>query len=101
MQAYVAVQKKLLVLIYTLWEKNEPFKSEPAAESLAVRTPSSKPSSNEELKLLLPVAAAAGVFKENRKGRTDSKKVALTSRATQDELPCNESLEALLPVKQS
>ncbi len=78
MQAYVAVQKKLLVLIYTLWEKNEPFKSEPAAESLAVRTPSSKPSSNEELKLLLPV-----VFEENRKGRTDSKKVALTGRATQ------------------
>jgi len=26
MKAYVAVQKKLLVLIYTLWKKNEPFK---------------------------------------------------------------------------
>lgn len=25
MKAYVAVQKKLLVLIYTLWQKNEPF----------------------------------------------------------------------------
>ena len=92
MQAYVAVQKKLLVLIYTLWEKNEPFKSEQAVQAPAVTTPSS----NEELKLLLPV-----VFRENRKGRTDSKKVALTSRATQDELPCNVSLEALLPVEQS
>jgi transposase len=27
MKAYVAVQKKLLVLIYTLWKKNEAFKS--------------------------------------------------------------------------
>jgi transposase len=26
MKAYVAVQKKLLVLIYTIWKKNEPFK---------------------------------------------------------------------------
>ena len=97
MQAYVAVQKKLLVLIYTLWEKNEPFESEPAVEAPTVTTPSS----NEELKLLLPAAAATVVFRENRKGRTDSKKVALTGRATQDELPCNESLEALLPVEQS
>lgn len=92
MQAYVAVQKKLLVLIYTLWEKNEPFKSEQAVERPTVAATSS----NEELKLLLPV-----VFKENRKDRTDSKKVALTSRATQDKLPCNVSLEVLLPVEQS
>ena len=56
MQAYVAVQKKLLVLIYTLWEKNEPFKNELAAEAPAVTTPSS----NEELKLLLPAAACCG-----------------------------------------
>ena len=26
MKAYVAVQKKLLVLIYTLWKKNEAFR---------------------------------------------------------------------------
>lgn len=86
MQAYVAVQKKLLVLIYTLWEKDEEFRRE---EETAT-------SSNEELKILLP-----GVFEENRKGQTSPKKVALTSRATQDELPCNESLEVLLPVEQS
>ena len=29
MQSYVAVQKKLLILIYTLWKKNEPFKDMP------------------------------------------------------------------------
>ncbi|MGB3777370.1 MAG: IS110 family transposase [Tunicatimonas sp.] len=92
MQAYVAVQKKLLALIYTLWEKNEPFKDKPAVETSAVETTSS----NEELKLLLPV-----VFQENPNGRTDGKKIALTSRATQDELPCNVSLEVLLPVEQS
>ncbi|MEP1138892.1 MAG: hypothetical protein ABJK11_00675 [Balneola sp.] len=26
MKSYVAVQKKLLILIYTLWKKNEPYK---------------------------------------------------------------------------
>jgi transposase len=26
MKAYVAIQRKLLVMIYTLWKKNEPFK---------------------------------------------------------------------------
>jgi transposase len=31
MKAYAAVQKKLLVLIYTLWKKNEAFKTETAA----------------------------------------------------------------------
>ena len=25
MKSYVAVQKKLLILIYTLWKKNEPY----------------------------------------------------------------------------
>lgn len=32
MKAYVAVQKKLLVLIYTIWKKNEPFKT-PGSEA--------------------------------------------------------------------
>ena len=31
MKAYVAVQKKLLVLIYAIWKKNEAFKTEKAA----------------------------------------------------------------------
>ena len=36
MKAYVAVQKKLLVLIYTLWKKNEAFR------------PNAKASGNED-----------------------------------------------------
>lgn len=32
MKSYVAVQKKLLILIYTLWKKNEPYR-EPGPES--------------------------------------------------------------------
>lgn len=32
MKAYVAVQKKLLVMIYTLWRKNEPFRTLPITE---------------------------------------------------------------------
>jgi transposase len=35
MKAYVAVQKKLLVLIYTLWRRNEPFCSGPKKKELS------------------------------------------------------------------
>ena len=90
MKGYVAVQKKLLCLIYTLWKKDQAYDPEYYTGQ------QQKTSSNSELKLLLPV-----VFKENRKGAATAKKVAPTSRATQDELPCNKSLEALLPVEQS
>ncbi len=33
MKSYVAVQKKLLVILYTLWKRNEPFKMELFAEA--------------------------------------------------------------------
>ncbi len=33
MKAYVAVQKKLLVLIYTLWKKDEAFKPKRQAQT--------------------------------------------------------------------
>jgi len=33
MKSYITVQKKLLILIYTLWKKNEPYK-EMGSESL-------------------------------------------------------------------
>ena len=97
MQAYVAVQKKLLVLIYALWQNNEAFRSDENTTSAVRASAVTDTSSNEELKLLLP-----GVFQENQnqKQTTMLKKVALTSRATQDQLPCNESLEVLLPVEQ-
>ncbi len=87
MQAYVAIQKKLLVLMYTLWKKDIPYD----------RTYENKlTSSNKEPKPLFPV-----VFKENRIVASSLNEVAPPSRATQDELPCNESPEALFPVAQN
>lgn len=83
MQAYVAVQKKLLVLMYTLWRKDEEYKREEVAEE--------KTSENEEQRLLSSVGCAA-----------DIKKVApALAKATQDELPVNESPEVLSSVKRS
>nr|WP_260171646.1 IS110 family transposase [Pedobacter cryoconitis] len=41
MKAYVAVQKKLLALIYTLWQKNEEFK--PQAQWVALKSDSTAP----------------------------------------------------------
>ena len=74
MQGYVAVQRKLLVLIYTLWKNNSEFDPD-----------YHKTSGNEELKPFFSLG-----FEE------PEKKVApIKIRATQDELPCNESLEAL------
>ena len=35
MKAYVAVQRKLLILIYTLWKKNESFRPEMYPEMAA------------------------------------------------------------------
>jgi len=87
MQAYVAIQKKLLVLMYTLWKKDIAYD----------HTYENKPtSSNKEPKSLFPV-----VFEENRIVASPLNEVAPPSRATQDELPCNESPEALFPVKQN
>ncbi len=87
MQAYVAIQKKLLVLMYTLWKKDIPYVHNYETKAT---------SSNQEPKPLFPV-----VFEENRVVELEKKEVTLTSRATQDELPCNESPEALFPVKQN
>ncbi len=87
MQAYVAIQKKLLVLMYTLWKNHTSYAPDyhPKATS-----------SNNEPKPLFPV-----VFEENQKASLEKKAVAPTSRATQDELPCNKSPQALFPVEQS
>jgi hypothetical protein len=90
MQAYVAIQKKLLVLMYTLWKKDTPY--QPNYEQKAT-------SSDAEPKSLFPV-----VFQENQVASLTKsmsiKEVAPTSRATQDELPCESSPEALFPVRQ-
>ena len=74
MQAYVAVQRKLLVLVYSLWKKNCEFDPE-----------FHKSSGNDEPKLLFSLGFEKSV-----------KKVALEiTKATQDELPCKESPEVL------
>ncbi len=87
MQAYVAVQRKLLILIWALWRKDQAF--DPTYDQQKAT------SSNKEPKSLFPV-----VFEENQLPLTTTKEVAPTSRATQDELPCNKSPEALFPVEQ-
>jgi hypothetical protein len=77
--AYVAIQRKLLALIYTLWKKNEMYISN--YEEI---------SGNDESKVLFPVGFEKA-----------TKKVAsLKIEATQDELPYNESSEVLFPVTQ-
>jgi transposase len=72
MKGYVAVQKKLLVLIYTLWKKNEEYDPN-----------YNKTSGNDEPKSLFSLD-----FEKIEK------KVP-TFAGTQDELPCNESPEVL------
>lgn len=77
MQAYVAIQKKLLVLIYTLWNSGEDFDPHYLWSS-----------GNDEPKPLFSLGSEG-----------DIKTIAPVSGATQDELPCNESPEALLQQK--
>ena len=84
MQAYVAVQRKLLILIWALWRKDEAYN--PDFEKKEIDT-----SSNDEPKLLFSLGSGG-----------DKIQVApANARATQDELPCNESPEALFSLLQS
>jgi hypothetical protein len=97
MQAYVAIQKKLLVLMYTLWKNDTPY--EPNYESKATYEPKVT-SSDLEPKPLFPVDSN-GVLVGRLPESLPTKEVAPTSRATQDELPCDCSPEALSPVNQN
>lgn len=73
MQAYVAVQRKLLILIWALWRKDEAY--DPRFGQAENDT-----SSNQEPKPLFSLGSAG-----------DRKKVApAIARATLDELPCNQ-----------
>jgi transposase len=84
MQAYVAVQRKLLILIWALWRKDEVYNSDFGQKV-------NDTSSNEESKPLFSLGSEG-----------DKKQVAPTNaRATQDELPCNESPEALFSLQQN
>jgi transposase len=91
MQAYVAVQKKLLVLMYTLWKNDVPYQSNYESRTT---------SSDSEPKLLFPVDSS-GVLVGQLDESLPIQEVAPTSRATQDELPCDSSPEVLFPVKQN
>jgi hypothetical protein len=79
MKGLVAVARKLLVMIYTLWKKNEKF------------DPSIRTSGNLELKPLFSVGSEGTILK------TAPNKV----EAALDRPPCNQSLEALFSVKQT
>jgi transposase len=95
MKAYVAVQKKLLVLIYALWKKDEPFQSPEsrAKETATGPAPEKALSGNLEPEPLFPVTALAG--------QTPTKKSSpARGRATQDEHPSNLPPGALFPVYQ-
>ena len=73
MQAYVAVQRKLLILIWVLWRKDEKYNP-------AFGQQENDTSSNEEPKPLFSLGSEG-----------DRKKVAPAfARATLDELPCNQ-----------
>jgi len=77
MQAYVAVQRKLLILIWTLWRKNESYDQNFEQKE--------NTSGNDEPKLLFSLCPV-----------WDIKEIApAKARATQDELPCKVSPEAL------
>ena len=73
MIAYVAVQKKLLILIYTLWKKDQAWQEH--------HYNGKQPASQEPILSLEVGASLSGVCEAAKN------KVALTSRATQDEHP--------------
>ena len=79
MKGYVAIQKKLLCLMYTLWKNEIPFDPEYYKNT----------SGNQELKDLFPVDSER-ILKRN----------SAQKDATQDGLPCNQSPEVLFPVEQ-
>lgn len=76
MKGYVAVQRKLLVMMYTLWKKHEKF------------DPDYGTSGNQEPKPLCSGIGSEGTLK----------KTASTKEAALDGLPCNQSPEALCSV---
>ncbi|MBK0383280.1 IS110 family transposase [Pedobacter sp. SD-b] len=82
MKGYVAVQKKLLIVMYTLWKNDLPYSGEHEEKMI---------SGNDEQKDLFPF------FSE----RESKKIVPQLSSTTQDELQYNESLKVLFPLLQN
>ncbi len=82
MKGYVAVQKKLLIVMYTLWKNDQPYQKDYEEKMI---------SGNDEQKLLFPF------FSEG-----ESKEVApQQSSTTQDKLQYNESHEVLFQLIQN
>lgn len=81
MKAYVAIQRKLLILIYNLWKRNEMYDKDYMITS-----------GNDEPKQLFPLG-----FDKAVKDVIPMQNI----RITQDELLCNESPEALFPLTQN
>jgi len=79
MKAYVAVQRKLLVMIYTLWNKNEVF------------DPNFEISGNQESK---PFFSVDPIGAQNKAAKSDD-------LAALDGPPCNQSPKALFSVVQT
>jgi transposase len=84
MKGYVAVQRKLLVMIYTLWKKNTEY--QPNFEN--------DHSSHNEPKSLISGFKKAG-------GKAKKVVPAITAGTTLDGLPCNELPEALFLINQN
>lgn len=82
MKGYVAVQKKLLLVMYTLWKNDQPYNKEHEGKLI---------SGNDEQKLLFPFFSAG----------ESEKVVPQQSSTTQDELRYNESQEVLFPLIQN
>ena len=79
MKGYVAIQRKLLCLIYALWKNDSPY--DPGYET-------KNPSGNHDPKHLFSVGPAG----------PETKVATSNAVATLDELPCNQSPEALFSV---
>lgn len=93
MKAYTAIQRKLLLLIYTLWKKDEAYCCPEQKEQTAKQK-------EETAKTLQPES----LFQVCRTAATNTagelKKVAPTSRATQDEQPVSFAPVVLFQVLQ-
>jgi transposase len=82
MKGYVAIQRKLLCLIYTLWKNDLPFDP------------------NHSTKTTSGTHDPKSLFSVGPKG--PETKVAIDkAMATLDELPCTQSPEALFSVRQN
>lgn len=86
MKAYVAVQKKILVMVYTLWKKDQAYQPDHHQKE--------KTSGNDEPRALFPLSG--------QNNNEQLKKVMLLDGSiTQDRLRYKESPEALFPLLQT